>query len=188
MKILCVLLCSITSIVAENNFQLILEPKWHNLESNTGREQQFGGKWILIGSITFRKKIHTKDDITLTKLYLHWKGEPLTELLGSLYRKNNAKEFLPIQENLLCDGAWNKKKQTLKLTFDQEQTLGLISTFYLVLTVPSNLEPILRRGRFELEHSELPEVFRTTSDKLSLCLDAINTTTTEIPIKEGYES
>ena len=36
-------------------FKVVVEPRWQNLEQNSERCKQFGGKWILAGSITYRK-------------------------------------------------------------------------------------------------------------------------------------
>jgi hypothetical protein len=129
-----------------------------------------------VGSITFKKK--SKEAVNLNRLYLRWKGSVLPHLMGSLYRKMPDRDFLPIEEHLVCDGTWNKAQQTLRLTFDHKESLGLTNVFYLVLTVPSDLELAVRRGRFDLEPQVLPEQFRTATShqNLSLTLDALDAT------------
>ena len=135
-----------------------LEPIWQNLETNPAKIKQFGGKWILIGSITFKKR--SRDTIYLNNLHLCWQGKPINNLIGTLYKKTAGKDFLPIEENVVCDGAWNNQQQKLLLTFDKQFALGLNNTFYLVLTVPETLEPDLRQGSFTLDEKSLPEPFK----------------------------
>ncbi len=156
-----------------DDFQLIIEPKWQNLEMDSTQSDKFGGKWLLVGSITFRKK--AKESVNLTQLELRWNGQEINDLLGSLYRKDPDKDFLPIEDNLVCDGTWNKTRQLLKLTFDEKETLGLVNIFYLVLTIPETMEPLVKKGSFEIVQRSLPEPFRlaTLSHKLSLSLDII---------------
>jgi hypothetical protein len=170
------------AVQPHNEFELVVEPHWRNLEQKTvASAQRFGGKWILIGSITLNKK--GKEHVDFNKLYLRWQGPQLDSLFGSLYRKHPHKEFLPIQENLVCDGTWSKNQQTLKLTFEQTHTLRPTNTFYLVLTVPEGIEPVIKKGRFEIVQNTLPEPYRTThtADQLLLSLDAVAATTTEKP-------
>lgn len=165
--------------VESENYKLIIEPKWRNLEPNVSQAKAFGGKWVVVGSITFKKK--GKEFVDLTRLGLQWKGQPIDLLVASLYRKYADQEFKPIEQNLVCDGTWNKAKQTLKLTFDHKQSIGLENIFYLVLTIPESLESIVKQGSFEILPQTLPEPFRvaTAAQKLSLSLDAIDTTTRE---------
>lgn len=161
---------------SSEDFQLIIEPAWQNLHSDPQNSKLFGGKWILVGSITFKKK--AKEAVNLNKIELHWNGEPIEDLLGSLYRKNPDKDFLPIEEFLICDGTWNKAQQTMKLDFDQKQTLGILNIFYLVLTVPETLETVVKKGNFEIVQQTLPEPFRvaTLGNKLLLSMDVVDST------------
>jgi hypothetical protein len=146
-------------IYAEQEFfKVIVEPHWHNLEQNEKRTEEFGGKWILAGSITFKK--HCKDAVFLDNIQLSWKGEKIDHLIGSLYEKNEAGEFLPIDKYLVCDSCWKKSTQELFLRFNRPCTLGAINTFYLVLTVPEKLEPILKNGSFYVEQAGLPLPYR----------------------------
>jgi hypothetical protein len=151
-----------------DQFNVILEPYWKDLEQEEKKELDFGGKWILAGSITFKKK--AKDTVYLNHIYLHWRGKKIDHLMGSLYRKESDRKFLPIQENLVCDGLWNKSQQTLMLNFERKHNLGPINTFYLVLTVPQNLEPVLKRGSFNLMAANLPEQFKVCANKQSLTM------------------
>lgn len=166
--------CFIFGIVPQNkashheDFKVILEAQWQNLEDNNKKVLEFGGKWILAGKIIFKKK--AKDTVHLNKIYLHWQGESIDNLIASLYRKEENEKFLPIQENLICDGCWNKTQQTLMLNFDKKHSLGLNNVFYLVLTVPDNLENTLKNGSFDLVPTYLPEPFQTCTQDQPLSL------------------
>lgn len=140
--------------------QINLEPKWENIEKNT-KTKEFGGKWMLVGSITFRKKSGVKEKCCLETMILKWNGSPVEKLQGSLYVKLPEKNFLPIEENVLSDGQWNTADQTLTFAFtERKQTLGPINVFYVVLTIPEELEPILQNGSFSLVTNTLPEPFQ----------------------------
>ena len=171
------LVCGITPYTHTahmNDFDVILLPHWNNLEHTTERIQQFGGKWILAGSITFKKK--AKDTVHLNQLSLRWKGPKLQQLLGSLYKKELDKEFIPIEDNLICDGSWNKAKQTLQLKFNEKQTLGPINIFYLVLTVPEPVEPLVKQGQFDVISTSLPEQYKicTRNHTLSISYSSLS--------------
>jgi hypothetical protein len=159
---------------AEETFNIALKPKWRCLEEDCKKVAEFGGKWILAGSITFKKR--SKDPVFIETINLHWDGENLDNLIASLYRKNLDKEnFLPIEENLVCDGVWNKNKQTLVLNFDEKESLAPTTTYYLVLTVPDDIEPVLKNGSFSLEEQNLPKPFKQCAqqEKLSLAFNNI---------------
>lgn len=149
-------------------FQLILEPRWDDLEQNSQREKQFGSKLILIGKIIFKKK--TKDDIKLSKIFLQWHGHFIDFLSGSLYKKEPDKEFMPIENHVICDSMWNKEQQSLILNFNQAQKLGVHSEFYLVLSVPQSLEALLKAGHFSIEEKYLPEPLQDASKKDELII------------------
>jgi len=141
-----------------NEFSVVLEPKWENLEPNAKKTKEFGGKWMLVGSITFKK--NSKEPVNLSKIYLNWQGKTIKNLVGSLYKKKSDKNFMPIQDYLICDSAWNQTKQTLILKFDEKQILGPTTIFYLVLTIPENIEKVVKKGSFVIEKEYLPEQFK----------------------------
>src|SRR3989304_2055610 len=122
-----------------------VEPKWSNLEQSKEKEKKFGGKLMLVGTFTFRKRC--KECVKLNKLILRWHGENIENLCASLYKKLPEKNLLPIEEQLVCDGCWNKSEQRLIFNFNEEQTLTSVDTFYLVLTVPTTLEKQITKGR-----------------------------------------
>lgn len=153
------------------DFSILLESKWQNLEHNQEKNKAFGGKWILIGSIIFEKK--SEEVISINKINLQWNGDNIENLIGSLYKKHPEKNFIPIQDNLVCDGIWNKTKQLLMLKFDNKLSLGPTTTFYLVLTIPEHIEPVLKKGSFCLEEHCLPDPFKHCAHKRQLSI-AIN--------------
>lgn len=152
----------------QNDFSILLEPRWENLDQDADSTQAFGGKWILAGTITFKKK--AQDTVYLSQLKLRWKGVYLDKLIASLYRKDYEKKFLAIEENLVCDGCWNKAKQVLTLNFNEKEMLGPTNIYLLVLTVPEKQEPLLRKGSFELITNELPEQFSVCARDQKLIL------------------
>jgi hypothetical protein len=160
-------LISIGGFLIAYDCSISIEPCWANIEQKNTHQEKFGTKWILIGSITFRKK--SKEDIKLDSLQLHWQGEKIERLAGSLYKKLPNKQFMAIEENFLCDGIWNSAQQYLTLDFsNHKQTLGPINIFYIVLSVPQQLENILKKGHFELTKSSLPELFSDQANELQL--------------------
>jgi hypothetical protein len=157
----------------QKKFEIILEPKWEILDDQ--HTALFGGKWILAGSITFRKKA-IKECVHLTKLHLKWHGPFLDKVRASLYEHNFEKKFYPIEDFFVCDGEWSKKTQTLHLNFKEKCTLQAINTFYLVLTVPAEQEPFLRQGSFCISNDCLPDQLREhmQAHELSLSLNSIH--------------
>ncbi len=152
-----------------------VEPYWDNVETNNTREKELGGKWMLVGSITFRKK--SKEQTKLDTMRLAWNGKRIKNLYGSLYKKLPDKKFLPIEQNLVCDSSWNTSRQELILNFkDNKQTLGPISIFYLVLTVPSEMESVLKNGSFSVVQKELPLSFQSRADHLKIDLAHLSCT------------
>ena len=144
-----------------------MEPQWHNICTDPDHIVRFGGKWIVVGSITFRKK--SKDPAKLGLLKLAWHGENIDHLHGSLYKKIPDKEFLAIEQNLVCDSNWNKARQEMVLDFrDNLQTLGPLNIFYLVLTVPPAMENRIKSGSFSLLNRALPESLQTNREPLKL--------------------
>lgn len=162
---------------SSDDFKIILEPCWLDLDVSTIEKQATSQeKWIAVGIITFKKR--SKDHATLSHLNLYWQGNYMYNLFGSLYRLPYEKDFVPIEDYLVCDGTWNRAQQLLKLPFPKKQTLGPTNSYCLVLTIPAYLEPLLRGGRFSLAENSIPEQFRETVDKtqLSLNLDILDTT------------
>ncbi|EKD48882.1 MAG: hypothetical protein ACD_64C00088G0004 [uncultured bacterium] len=144
-------------------------PHWENIESSCKHEKEFCSKWMLVGSITFRKK--SKEKTKLETMRLSWHGKHIAHLDGSLYKTIPGKKFLPLEENLVSDSSWNATRQELILNFqDNKQTLGPISIFYLVLTVPDTIQSTLKQGHFSLVKQALPTCFQPQAEKLTIDL------------------
>jgi hypothetical protein len=156
------------TIPSIKNFDIIVKSKWRNLDNNNEKIVDFGGKWVLVGSITFKKRV--KEPIAIDTITLRWNGEPITNLIASLYKKNFSKNFIPIEENLVCDGLWNKTKQSIIFNFDEKETLAPTTTFYVVLTIPDDLEDILKKGTLCIEEQCLPKPFKEHASSASLSL------------------
>src|SRR5579872_1259450 len=161
-------------ITTVEDFDICIKSKWCDLDGKCIKSDDFGGKWILVGSIKFKKRC--KSPVCLENITLHWNGEHLDNLVGSLYKKDLDKDFLPIEDNLICDGLWNKKKQQLIFIFDEKENLGPTTIFYLVLTVPEGIESILKKGSFCIEEQCLPKPFKQCAqqEKLSLVLNEVS--------------
>jgi hypothetical protein len=128
------------NIFAENEpFQVIIEPKWEELDADQAACCRFGGKWVLAGSIVFKKKAN--EAVMLDKLILSWNGTKIDQLYGSLYVKEYTEPFLPINDYLVCDSSWNRAQQKLVFKFNEQHTLGPTNTFYLVLTIERDFLP-----------------------------------------------
>lgn len=150
-------------------FNIQLETFWQNIEGRKTNDEKFGGHWILAGGITFKKK--SNDTVAMDTLRLAWKGPKVGHLFASLYRKEIGRPFRAIEDNLVCDGVWRPRDQSLTFTFNTHEHIGAINTFYLVLTVPNNLEPILKTGHFEIEKIDLPIQFQEHNKTKTLALN-----------------
>lgn len=159
-------------------FRVVLEAKWQDLENNAQRSKQFGGKWILAGSIVFKKR--SSDTIFLDEIQLSWKGKKIDNLIASLYEKNATGSFLPIEKYHLCDSIWKYSTQQLFLKFNHPFSLGAVNTFYLVLTVPQEIENKLKCGHFCITQHGLPFPYReyVGTHNLSLALNSLPTIST----------
>ena len=144
-------------------------PHWQNIESSCKYEDAFCSKWMLIGSVTLRKKANQK--MKLETLRLTWHGAPIDHLDGSLYRKTPGKKFLPIDQNVVTDSNWNKARQELIFNFyDNKQSLGPLNIFYIVVSVPDTVESQLKKGHFSVVKQALPQSFQRNAQNLKIDL------------------
>ncbi len=158
-----------TLSISASDCDILLAPRWDNLGKNSTHEKRFGEKWILVGSITVHKT--SKQSAELGKISLQWHGDHIDTLSGSRFKKIPEKLFLPIDDNLLCDGSWNKLDQRLILDFhEKKQTLGPHSIFYLVFSIPETIESTLKNGHFSLVQTNLPESLYKNNPDLTLDL------------------
>lgn len=137
------------------DIELHILPQWHNLDEDEERCVQFGGAWIEAGVITLRKK--TREPINMTHLILRWQGPELEHLVGSLYQRKPDKDFMPIEQNLICDSNWQQSSQKLIFKFLQPLSLDALTELRLVLTVPSDMEEKLKSGALKVEADYLPD-------------------------------
>lgn len=128
-------------------FQLCTTSTWKEFELNNNLPEFKQKKWAWIGLITMKSKIPLK----LKTLNLQWYGRKINKLQASLYQKKEKDSTLiPIQQNLVCDGIWDSKKQ--ELTFHVNQKVVSINNYYLVLSFSKNEETALKLGRFTLQN------------------------------------
>ncbi|MFH1831882.1 MAG: hypothetical protein ABH827_03705 [bacterium] len=110
-------------------------------------------KWVWISSIT----VKSKEALKLKKIHVLWhgkKGEKIDALSASLFSKRRQDSCVtPIEENLVCDGIWDKKKQ--RIIFNIDKKVVSTSDYHMVLSFPHNVEKLLKRGKFVLSQKKL---------------------------------
>ena len=100
-------------------------------------------KCVWVSSITFKSKKALK----LTLIKLRWRGDRVNKLFASLFHKrDNELTVVPIEENLVSDGIWDKKKQ--EITFNLDEKIVAVNKYYLVINFPYNCERALKEGFF----------------------------------------
>jgi len=148
---------------------IIIESQWEDLDKNKEKAQAtFGGTWILVGTITFKKKCNAQ--VNLQEIRLKWHGAHLDQMTGELFISKDCGPLKPINENHVADSQWGKSSQTLLLRFDHAISLHPTTVFHLVLTVPENQEQLLK-GTFTIEPNYLPEVFQEAAQKEPLAIN-----------------
>jgi hypothetical protein len=151
-----------------DEYAILIEPTWRMLDPDDSYVQTVGGQWVLVGSFTFKKR--SQETVHLNKLILQWHGPTITKLVGELYSKRSDRDFLPIEEYLVSDGMWCKTNQELVLDFRYSLTLGPISEFFLVLTLPKEVQELVKQGTFDLSLRALPIQFRQALDETQVSL------------------
>lgn len=146
-----------------------LTPEWKNLESSRVLRQRYGSTWILACTIEI-KKLSTHQSLFLEKLLLSWRGTPFKHLTASLYKKPIDREFMPLQENLVCESCWHEKTQQIVFKLNQPFALETHTILCLVLTVPPALVTSLEKGYFEVERSSLPLLIQQSLSSKPLTL------------------
>ena len=148
--------------------EISIETGWQEIEEN--QFYKHDNKWVLVCTVTFKKR--TEEPIILNTLDITWNGPEIEKLDGELFKNNQNKIFVPVDEAWVSDGIWQKYKQTLHFTFAHNEHLGSFSRFYLVLTVPQALEPTLQQGSFTIVEGALPYQLQTKpSTHLSFTLN-----------------
>lgn len=143
---------------AIKDIELNIVPQWHSLDANKESCEQFGGAWIEAGVITLRKR--TKEPISMTHLILSWQGEELEHLIGSLYQSIPNKDFMPIEQYLICDSHWQQSGQKLIFKFLKPLSLESLTELRLVLTVPMEMHEKLKQGSLKVEADYMPDQIR----------------------------
>jgi len=139
-------------------------PQWKDLDPQ--HNKQFHNKLIWVGQFVIKKR--SDELMLLSQLDLAWKGSTIKSLQASLFRKQPHQDLLPVEEQLICDGHWNKEKQLLKLKFKEKEYLQPSTTLCLVLTVSKDLEPVLRQGHFDILSDNLPRQLQPEVEKNNL--------------------
>lgn len=143
-----------TALRAAKEITVTVKPQWDYLLAGKPGQYPFNTRWILAAHLIFKKT--AKEPVRLAQLTLRWRGPRVDNLIASLYTALPSKPFLPIEEQLVCDGTWNATQQTLMLPFDEEQTLGAFNVYYLVLSVPPTMEHVLKLGSFVIDALTVP--------------------------------
>ena len=151
-----------------DNFEVTVQPAWNILDSDTHQAIQLGGAWVHAGIISIKKK--TQDAVYLDSLTLIWYGDHIKSLSAALYRKPLDKLFLPIEQNLICDSSWIENQQKLVFRFNQSLLLEPLTTYYIVLTIPSELEITVKHGSFAIARNTLPPILQESITKQPLTL------------------
>lgn len=154
--------------------QLSIIQEWKNLDT-CERDKTFQARWILATKFVFKRR--DKEFIALDEIDLAWHGPMVKNLVGSLYKKEPDRDFIPLDESLVCDGRWIESKQVLQLRFNQKEYLQPTTTFCLVLTVPNGLEKILKAGYFDLIPDTLPHQLKVTAQKENLRISMLASNT-----------
>ena len=134
-----------TEEFSEKNLSLKATNTWH--EFNLDNEELEKENWACIEAITFK----SKNPFKLKKIFLKWSGDFINtnNISASLYQKKDNDDLLiPIEKNLICDGAWDKKNQ--QITFELDEKLIAINKYYLVLTFPKRIKSAIQTGSFVL--------------------------------------
>ncbi|MBD3231937.1 hypothetical protein GF322_04745 [Candidatus Dependentiae bacterium] len=125
------------------------------LTTNTWYEFNFDCAWLWM--ITLKSKKVLK----LTKMVLQWSGENLNtkQLTASLYQKKETDFYpIPIEENFVCDGFWNKEKQ--QIIFEPNKKVIAVNKYYLVLSFPKAFRAKLKTGIFKISDTNSLELKR----------------------------
>lgn len=160
----------VPSLLVSQQFTIKIEPKWDDLDKNN-KLSQFDDKWILAADITIKKT--SPNYVALNELNLCWhgkSGKKINQLIASLYEKNSDKNFMPIEQYLICDSIWKKSEQKLILKFKEPKMLFAVNKFSLVLTVPKELINTLKSGHFTLDTECLPIEYQEYAAINNLCL------------------
>jgi hypothetical protein len=155
--------------IVSHQCELSVKPLWQKLQRDSASLQ---GDWIVVGTLTFRKKL--AEPVHLTTLALSWQGETLQNVQASLYRTEVNEPFFATDDYWVSDGIWSREKQQLFFKLDRKKALSAITTFHLVLTIPLSLNAVFKSGFFKIDSCSLPTHYQNIGDEmLILQFDAI---------------
>lgn len=124
-------------------FSLSATVTWKDFTLSPSVDQFCPKRWVWTGMITLK----SKEPVNLQELHLQWRGEKIEKLQASLYQKKDTdRHLIPIQENLVCDGRWNAKKQNL--TFFLDKKIIATNKYYLFLSFSEKDAPRVKHGAF----------------------------------------
>ena len=139
--------------ILEDSFSLSSTSTWKEFSLTQNPYQFKDEKWVWVSSIT----VKSKEALKLKQLSIQWhgkRGEKIDTLSAALFSKRREDLCVtPIEENLVCDGIWDKKKQQIIFNIDKK----VVSTndYHMVLSFPHNTESLLKRGKFVLFKKKL---------------------------------
>lgn len=126
-----------------NNLSLITTTTFYEFTQNN--EELNNDKWAWLGLITLR----SRKTLKLKQISLRWNGESLDikNLSASLYQKKHSEKILiPIEENFICDGHWDTKKQ--EISFEMDEKIVAVNKYYLVINFPEQFNAKIKSGSF----------------------------------------
>ncbi|HLF66763.1 MAG TPA: hypothetical protein VI522_04025 [Gammaproteobacteria bacterium] len=163
------------AVATQNPYEIIIKPLWQPIDT-AAHYRSFESSWVLAGSITFRNRSNTTLMLDALDIALvHDTGEKIDHITAMLFKEKGYKKFLPTDDFLVSDGVWSKKKQTVSFTFNHHEHLASYTTFYLALTIPQHLHPLLARSHFVITSRSLPTPYQKTVAPQSLHLAYVPT-------------
>ncbi len=80
---------------------------------------------------------------------MQWRGEKINDMSAALYQKKECDDLLvPIEQNLVCDGHWDKYTQ--QLIFSPNEKIVAVNKYYLMISFPKSLEKKIKHGKFAI--------------------------------------
>lgn len=128
---------------SDGGLSLCSTTTWRDFSLKNANDQFQHDRWAWTWSLTLKCKSAFK----LHQLTLQWMGKEIGSIYASLYQKKDRDPILiPIQENLVSEGAWDNKNQ--QLVFAMDEKIVATNKYYLVLSFPQTIERHVRQGTF----------------------------------------
>ena len=136
--------------------EFTLTPAWKKLATPRILTERSSYHWVLACTIEIKKK-GTLENLFLDKLLISWKGtHKLDHLAATLYKKPIDKDFLPIEDYLICESEWSARTQRVIFKINRPMPIDTHTTLCLVFSIPDEKQRQLQEGYFEFERSSLP--------------------------------